>query len=167
MSVITCYNRVRQVPTDSGMCLVEVLSMYGQSVAYTCALPFDYVKNWVTMDAVDVETTADRIVEVYHYGNGYVSCSDRTREYIGTFVAGIPSEQCVPTIGVYSAQIGSLNVWCDPTETTRENTKKSDTSDTKTIDWEYSDENVKILSTNDENENDNEATPQGDNGSDK
>lgn len=114
MSVITCYNRVRQVPTDSGVCLVEVLSMFGQSVAYNCALPFDYVKNWVTMDAVDVETTADRVIEVYHYGNGYVSCSDRTREYIGTFVAGIPTEQCTPAMCVYAAQIGSLNVWSDP-----------------------------------------------------
>lgn len=179
MSVITCYNRVRQVPTDSGMCLVEVLSMYGQSVAYSCAIPFDYVKNWVTMDAVDVETTADRIVEVYHYGNGYVSCSDRTREYIGTFVAGIPSEQCVPTIGVYSAQIGSLNVWCGPTETTRENTRKGDSgeevdewskgdaTDIKVIDWDYSDENEKKISTSNETETDSEATPQGDNGSDQ
>ena len=118
MSIITCYNRTRPVHSDSGMCLVEVLSLYGQTIANYCAIPFDYCKNWVTMDAVDVESTADRIVEVYHYGNGYVSCMDRTREYLGTFVAGIPSAQCVPTICVYDAQIGSLNVWCDPAECT-------------------------------------------------
>lgn len=139
MSVITCYNRVRQVPTDSGICLVEVLSMFGQSVAYNCTLPFDCVKNWVTMDAVDVETTADRVIEVYHYGNGHVSCSDRTREYIGTFVAGIPTEQCTPAMCVYAAQIGNLNVsgdtplWRTIIIEDGETDKKS--LNTKIIDW--------------------------------
>lgn len=146
MSVITCYNRVRQVPTDSGVCLVEVLSMFGQSVAYNCTLPFDCVQNWVTMDAVDVETTADRVIEVYHYGNGYVSCSDRTREYIGTFVAGIPTEQCTPAMCVYAAQIGSLNVWSDPNVSSSDTRKAVDTitiedkeTDTKSLDTTITD----------------------------